>query len=87
MLGTAAAYIGAIAYSFDNKLDGLGSLKNIPTGNLLVILVGMPLIAAVPAGCWPGASRGHRQAADGVTQRAERPGPGPTGASRTGPAP
>ncbi len=47
VLGTAAAYIGAIAYSFDNKLDGLGSLKNIPTGNLLVILVGMPLIAAV----------------------------------------
>jgi len=47
VLGTVAAYIGAIAYSFDNKLDGLGSLKNIPTGNLLVILVGMPLIAAV----------------------------------------
>jgi putative ABC transport system permease protein len=47
VLGTAVAYIGAIAYSFDNKLDGLGSLKNIPTGNLLVILVGMPLVAAV----------------------------------------
>jgi putative ABC transport system permease protein len=47
VLGTAVAYIGAIAYSSDNKLDGLGSLKNIPTGNLLVILVGMPLVAAV----------------------------------------
>jgi putative ABC transport system permease protein len=47
VLGTAVAYIGAIAYSFDNRLDGLGSLKNIPTGNLLVILVGMPLVAAV----------------------------------------
>jgi putative ABC transport system permease protein len=47
VLGTAVAYVGAIAYSFDNKLDGLGSLKNIPTGNLLVILIGMPLVAAV----------------------------------------
>jgi len=47
VLGTAVAYVGAIAYSFDNQLDGLGSLKNIPTGNLLVILVGMPLFAAV----------------------------------------
>jgi len=47
VLGTAVAYVGAIAYSFDNKLDGLGSLKNIPTGNLLVILVGMPLVAAI----------------------------------------
>ncbi len=47
VLGTAVAYIGAIAYSSDNQLDGLGSLKNIPTGNLLVILVGMPLVAAV----------------------------------------
>jgi putative ABC transport system permease protein len=47
VLGTAVAYVGAIAYSFDNELDGLGSLKNIPTGNLLVILVGMPLVAAV----------------------------------------
>ena len=47
VLGTAVAYVGAIAYSFDNQLDGLGSLKNIPAGNLLVILVGMPLVAAV----------------------------------------
>ena len=46
VLGTAVAYLGAIAYSFDNQLDGLGSLKNIPTGNLLVILVGLPLVAA-----------------------------------------
>jgi putative ABC transport system permease protein len=46
VLGTAAAYVASIAYSFDNKLDGLGSLKNIPTANLLVILIGMPLVAA-----------------------------------------
>jgi putative ABC transport system permease protein len=47
VLGTAAAYLGAIAYSWDNKLDGLGSLTSIPIRNLLVILIGMPLIAAV----------------------------------------
>jgi putative ABC transport system permease protein len=46
LLGTAAAYLGAIAYSWDNKLDGLGSLTSIPTRNLLLIVVGMPLIAA-----------------------------------------
>jgi putative ABC transport system permease protein len=46
VLGTAAAYLGAIAYSWDNKLDGLGSLTSVPTRNLLVIIIGMPLFAA-----------------------------------------
>jgi putative ABC transport system permease protein len=46
VLGTVAADIAAIAYSFDNHLDGLGELKNIPTTNLLIILIGMPLVAA-----------------------------------------
>ena len=46
VLGTGAAYIGAIAYSFDNHLDGLGSLTAIPVTNLLIILIGMPLFAA-----------------------------------------
>ena len=49
VLGTAGAYIGAIAYSWDNKLDGLGSLLNIPVSNLLTILVGMPLVATIVA--------------------------------------
>jgi putative ABC transport system permease protein len=49
VLGTAGAYIGAIAYSWDNKLDGLGSLLNVPVSNLLTILVGMPLVATVAA--------------------------------------
>jgi putative ABC transport system permease protein len=47
VIGTAAAYIGSIAYSWDNRLDGLGSLRNIPATNLLLILVGMPLAATV----------------------------------------
>jgi putative ABC transport system permease protein len=47
VLGTAAAYVGALAYSWDNKLDGLSSLTSVPVTNLLIILVGMPLAAAV----------------------------------------
>ena len=47
VLGTAAAYLGAAAYSFDNRLDGIGSLANVPVANLLTILIGMPLFAAV----------------------------------------
>ena len=46
VLGTAAAYITAIAYSWDNPLDGLSELSSVPTENLLIILVGMPLVAA-----------------------------------------
>jgi putative ABC transport system permease protein len=46
VLGTAAAYLAAIAYSWDNPLDGLSELSAVPTGNLLIIIVGMPLVAA-----------------------------------------
>jgi len=49
LLGTVAAYIGVIAFSADNSLDGLSELSSVPTTSLLVILVGMPL-AAVAAG-------------------------------------
>ena len=46
VLGTVAAYIGAIAYAWDNPLDSLSELSSVPTKNLLIILIGMPLIAA-----------------------------------------
>jgi putative ABC transport system permease protein len=46
VLGTVAAYVGAIAFSWDNPLDGLSELSNIPVQSLIFILVGMPLIAA-----------------------------------------
>ena len=46
VLGTAAGYLAAIAYSSKNSLDGLSSLSSVPAKNLLIILVGMPLIAA-----------------------------------------
>ena len=47
VLGTVAAYTAAIGYSWDNKLDGLSELKSVPITSLLLILVGMPLAAAV----------------------------------------
>ena len=46
VLGTVAAYVAAIGYSWDNQLDGLSELKSVPTTSLLLILVGMPLAAA-----------------------------------------
>ena len=47
VLGTVAAYAAAIGYAWDNKLDGLSELTSVPTASLLLILVGMPLIAAL----------------------------------------
>ena len=46
VLGTMAGYVAAIGYSWDNSLDGLSSLSSVPARNLLIILIGMPLIAA-----------------------------------------
>jgi putative ABC transport system permease protein len=46
VLGTVAAYVAAIGYAFDNKLDGLSELKSVPITNLLLIVIGMPLAAA-----------------------------------------
>ena len=47
LLGTVAAYLGVIAYSSDNQLEGLSELSSVPTTSLLIILVGMPLVAVV----------------------------------------
>jgi putative ABC transport system permease protein len=47
VLGTVAAYAAAIGYAWDNKLDGLSELSSVPVTSLLLILVGMPLAAAV----------------------------------------
>ncbi len=46
VLGTAAGYLGVIAFSSRNSLDGISSLSSIPYKNLLVILICMPVIAA-----------------------------------------
>jgi len=47
VLGTVAAYVAAIGYAWDNPLDGLSGLSGVPIENLLLIVVGMPVIAAV----------------------------------------
>jgi putative ABC transport system permease protein len=47
VLGTVAAYVAAIGYAWDNPLDGLSELSSVPTAQLLFILVGMPVVAAV----------------------------------------
>jgi putative ABC transport system permease protein len=49
VLGTVAAYVAAIGYAWANPLDGLSELSNVPTTNLLIILVGMPVIAGAGA--------------------------------------
>ena len=47
VMGTAAAYIGVFGFLKSNGLDSLSSLKNVPITNLSLILIGMPVAAAV----------------------------------------
>ncbi len=47
VLGIVAAYVAAIGYAWDNPLDGLSELSSVPTQQLLIIGVGMPVVAAV----------------------------------------
>ena len=49
LMGMASGYLAAIGFARSNSLDGLSELGSIPVGNLLLILVGMPLIAAAVA--------------------------------------
>ena len=47
VLGTLAAYIGAIGWLRGHSVNGgIAALGNVPVANLLVILVGLPLVAA-----------------------------------------
>ena len=46
LVGVAGGYLAAIGFASSNQLDTLSSLESIPVANLLLILVGMPLIAA-----------------------------------------
>jgi putative ABC transport system permease protein len=48
LLGTVAGYIGLIGWLRSNSLNGgISALGNVPVKNLLVILVGMPLVATI----------------------------------------
>jgi putative ABC transport system permease protein len=58
VVGAGAGYIAAIGFFRTSQLDTLSSLTSIPVANLLLILVGMPLIAVI--GGWLLAGREPR---------------------------
>jgi len=46
LLGTFAGYVGVIGFLRGNSLNGgISALGNVPVTNMLIILVGMPLVA------------------------------------------
>ena len=47
VIGIGGGYVAMIGFLRSNQLDGLSSLSSIPITNLLLILVGTPLAAAV----------------------------------------
>jgi putative ABC transport system permease protein len=47
IVGTVAGYVAAIGYFRTSHLDALSALTSIPLANLLIILVGMPLVAVI----------------------------------------
>jgi putative ABC transport system permease protein len=46
LIGAAGGYLAAIGFASSNQLDSLSALASVPVANLLLILIGMPLIAA-----------------------------------------
>ena len=48
--GTLAAYLGSAAFLLEGRLDSVGELWNIPLADLLLIVVGMPVVAYL--GVW-----------------------------------
>jgi putative ABC transport system permease protein len=56
VLGVAAGYLAAVGYFRGDTLEGgLSALSAVPVTNLLILLIGMPLLAA--AGGWLFAGR------------------------------
>jgi putative ABC transport system permease protein len=48
LLGTAAGYVGMIGFIRSNSLNGgISALGNVPTANLLELLIAMPIVAAL----------------------------------------
>ncbi len=45
VVGTAGGYLAAIGFFRTNHLDRLSALSSIPVANLLLVLIGMPLVA------------------------------------------
>jgi putative ABC transport system permease protein len=46
LIGIAGGYLAAAGFASSNQLDTLSELNSIPLSNLLLILIGMPLVAA-----------------------------------------
>ena len=42
-----AGYVAAIGFFRTSQLDTLSSLSSVPVANLVLILAGMPLVAAI----------------------------------------
>jgi len=47
VLGTLGGYLGTIAFFRSNQQDGLSALASVPVWNLVIIVAGLPLAAAV----------------------------------------
>ncbi len=58
VLGTAGAYVAALAWFESGRAQGVSSLTSVPWGNLAIIVIGLPLLAA--AGGWLFAGREPR---------------------------
>ncbi len=58
VLGTAGAYVAALAWFESGSAQGVSSLTSVPWGNLAIIVIGLPLLAA--AGGWLFAGREPR---------------------------
>jgi putative ABC transport system permease protein len=55
VLGTVAGYVAVIGYIRSNSLNGgISALGSVPVENLVIILVGIPLIAAAAAWLFAG---------------------------------
>jgi len=47
VIGVFCAYLAAIGFFRTNQLDGMSELSSVPVADLLLILVGMPLVAVI----------------------------------------
>ena len=47
VVGTVGGYVAAVGFFRTNQLDTLSALSSIPVANLLLIVVGMPVVAAL----------------------------------------
>lgn len=60
VLGTVVGYVGVIGWMLDHTSDNrLSPLGNVPVANLLIILLGTPIVAAAASWLLAGRQPGH----------------------------